>query len=360
MRKKFPWAMPLLACALAVGFVVGSAGVAAAEFNVPPALNVVQVGSVDTGAEAWPYSKLAPWPRTDGRYLYSGCYSPQQCFMTVDLKDPVNPEVLATVYTYDPVDSVPPLVGPNPANPINPLWTTAGDAKYKTLEIKAPCGDWKGVDQEAFSPAELSGMATCWDPGWNTHSHFVSYDRGILVVNQERWRGGPSIGNKRENWHGVAIYDVHKPAEPKFLSRFQTPASPPNATTGVYPDAEGAHHFHFDGRYVYFGSSWQNFVNRILVIVDLQDPNNPVLAGRWWEKGQRNTELADRYWTPQSNFSPVVWDGINNKYKMGIGMHWVQHHGNRLYLSYHQAGLIILDSTLDEKNLVDGVPFLIP
>jgi hypothetical protein len=75
--------------------------------------------------------------------------------MTVDLKDPVNPVRLATIYTYDTVNSVPPLVGPDPTNPINPLWTAAGDAKYKTLEIKAPCGDWKGVDQGSLTSAQL-------------------------------------------------------------------------------------------------------------------------------------------------------------------------------------------------------------
>ena len=53
------------------------------------------------------FSKLSPWPYTDGDYLYSGCYdpspldkahpAPDRCVMTVDLSDPTNPVRLATV-----------------------------------------------------------------------------------------------------------------------------------------------------------------------------------------------------------------------------------------------------------------------
>jgi hypothetical protein len=68
-------------------------------------------GKIDLG----PYSKLAPWPNTDGRYLYSGCYDPaplmqnipeaDRCFMTINLKDPEKPVRLATVYSFDPINS---------------------------------------------------------------------------------------------------------------------------------------------------------------------------------------------------------------------------------------------------------------
>ena len=74
-------------------------------------------GEVDLGA----YSKMSPWPDTDGRYLYSGCYaiSPlvahlpgaDRCFMTIDVENPTTPVRLATVYGFDLVESPSPPAG---------------------------------------------------------------------------------------------------------------------------------------------------------------------------------------------------------------------------------------------------------
>ena len=74
---------------------------------------------------------------------------------------------------------------------------------------------------------------------------------GVLAVNQERYR----LNNTRQlSYRGVKFYDVSDPAHPKFLWYWEAPTSPPNPTTGVYPDMRGTHHFNFDGRYLYLGT----------------------------------------------------------------------------------------------------------
>ena len=75
------------------------------------------------------FSKLAPWPYTDGDYLYAGCYdpspldtarpAPDRCFMTIDASDPTTPVRLATVPTFDHVASPsPPSATPFGRGPI--------------------------------------------------------------------------------------------------------------------------------------------------------------------------------------------------------------------------------------------------
>jgi len=243
------------------------------------------------------YSKLSPWPRTDGEYLYTGCYPPQRCFMVVDLKNKANPKPAATIYPYDPVKSPPPPPG-------DPRWAE-----------KKPLNDW--------------------DPGWNTHTHFVAYHSNLLVVNQERYRFG---SRNQEHYRGIKVYDVDDRNNPKFLSYYELPGK-----------GSGAHHFFFDGRYVYLGGEYEGFIGKILVIVDLKDPKNPFEVGKWWVPGQKENEGAFRDWIPTAHpFQYITWgktDSGNWLPKKHVGMHYVEVVGNRAYLSYHQAGLIILDIT---------------
>ena len=232
-------------------------------------------GKVDLGA----YSKLAPWPDTDGSYLYSGCYDPAplatspgatQCFMTVDLKDPIKPVRLATVYAFDNAASPQPPLS-------HPVWK---DPKLASLPVKEPCDTFK-------DPDVLNGSKspTCWDRGWNTHTHYVSYSKNILAVNQERWRTGTDT---QAGYHGVKFYDISDRAHPKFLSYWEAPVS--DAVNGHYRDAGGAHHFNFDadGRYLFLGTEYKGFIGKILVILDVRDPRQPKEAGKWWLPGQKH------------------------------------------------------------------------
>ncbi|OFV92708.1 MAG: hypothetical protein A3H28_09960 [Acidobacteria bacterium RIFCSPLOWO2_02_FULL_61_28] len=320
-------------------------------------------GRVDVGA----YSKLTPWPDSDnGQYLYSGCYDPSplatnpgaaQCFMTVSLKDPNKPERLATVYIYDLVAS--------PAPPLShAVWKSADLA---LLPVKAPCDTFK-------DPAVLAGTKrpACWDPGWNTHTHYVAEGPGkILAVNEERRRGGGTT--TQANYHGVSFYDVSDPAKPVFLSRWQAPVSDP--VSGQYTDSGGTHHFNFrnqgqpgfqsnnDNRYLFLGTWYKGYIGMILVILDVRDPRRPVEAAKWHIPGQRTPEEdAQRNWVHQGNFSsPVRTDPATGKLTKHVAMHYPAVYGNIAYLSYRQAGLVILDvADIRNPKFLSRLDYLVP
>jgi len=342
----------LLTCALFVGLLLGTSGAAAVNCDEVAfeALNMECVGSLDIEFGAT-YSKLDAKGRTDGHYLYSGCYLPDRCFRTVDVRDPYNPVQLATVDTYDPVES-----------PAPPLDTPAGAAvwysdKYNDLPIEVPCGDWN-------DPDIVNGTKepTCWDPGWNTHSHYVQESRNILVANQERYRTADT--SKRASFAGLTIWDVHDPANPVFLSRVDVPKGP-RLPNGTFTQAGGVHHFFFDGRYVYMGAPHAGFFDRVLIIVDLLDPENPVIASKWWVPGQKTPEEDDiRDWVPLRGFAgvmPVIPVGSEGMLRKGVGLHYAYVQGNRAYLSYHHGGVIILNvSDKRDPQMISRLDYFTP
>jgi hypothetical protein len=375
MRKPGSIVFALFACALAVGWLLGTPSIAAVNGPTESAWNTERVGigyngdTIDLG----PYSKMAPWPETDGHYLYSPCYDPaplvasvpgaDRCFMTISLKDPDKPVRLATVYAYD-LDA-----SPSPPDKTSSFWGTyphgnVWTATYfnylnKPENIKAPCGDWK-----PGSPV-LAGTAepTCWDPGWNTHTHYSAYHSKILAVNQERYRGGTNV---RANYHGVKFYDISDRAHPKFLSYWAAPVSDPDPTSGVWPDSAGTHHFNFDpdGDYLYLGTEYKGFVTttKILVILDVRNPRHPKEAGKWWITGQGNEEYPTANWLQQPSFSsPITVDSTTKKYKKHVGMHYATVYGDIAYLSYHQAGLVILDvKHKHNPKLLSRLDYMVP
>lgn len=315
--------------------------------------SVTAAGDTDLGA----FSKLSPWPATDGRYLYSGCYDPSpltpedptsdRCFTVVDVANPTAPERIVSVHTYDTVNS--------PAPPRDHIvWSD--DYPHPNLPVRVPCRvDWD-------DPAIASGRTApaCWDPGWNTHSHYVQKGVGdFLGVNQERYRRGTT---RQASFHGVKFYDIADRANPKFLSYWEAPVSPPDATTGVYPDARGVHHFNFTGDYLYLGSEYEGYIGKILVILDVSDPAHSREAGKWWLPGQKTPEEdGERDWVQQGSFSNPIKPSPNGKLFRHVGMHYVTVEDDVAYLSYHQAGLVILDvSDKAHPRLISRLPYLDP
>lgn len=303
------------------------------------------------------FSKLSPWPYTDGDFLYSGCYdpspldsvhpAPDRCVMTVDVSDPLNPVRLATVPNFDPVDS------PSPP-PGHYVW--AADYPHAAPPIRVPCKvNWE-------DPEIVSGRAPppCWDPGWNSHNHYAQSGPGnILAANQERYRGGTA---RMPTYHGVKFFDISDRAKPRFLSYWEAPTSPPNPATGIYPDARGTHHFNFDGSYLYLGTEYEGYIGKILVILDVRDPENPVEAGKWSLPGQKTPEEDGiRDWVQQNSFSNPVVRSDDGKWTKHVGMHYPTVQDDIAYLSYHQAGLVILDvSDKSNPKLLSRSDYLLP
>lgn len=312
--------------------------------------------SADGDPDRHSFSKLAPWPLTDERAFYTGCYDPapliddpsaeERCFGVIDIANPDVPTRLATVYTFDPVAS--------PAPPHDHVvWQK--EYPFANLPAHAPCRiDWDSADIASARKAPA-----CWDPGWNTHSHYVARGPGnLLAANQERYRRGT---DRQANYHGVKFYDVSDPRQPKFLSYWEAPASPADPASGVSPDMEGVHHFNFDGRYLYLGTEYQGYIGKILVILDLADPGHPREVSHWWVPGQKTPEEDSlRDWVQHPWTEPVV-RLENGKILKHVGMHYVTVYEDLAYLSYHQAGLIILDvSDRSNPRMLSRTDYLLP
>jgi hypothetical protein len=94
----------------------------------------------------------------------------------------------------------------------------------------------------------------------------------------------------------------------------------------------GSHRsFWAGGRYAHLAANAAGFEHYIHVIVDMADPSRPVEVGRWWMPGQGPGE------TPAPG-------------EDGLSLHGPAYvHGDRAYLAYGGAGMIILDISSPES-----------
>jgi hypothetical protein len=142
-----------------------------------------------------------------------------------------------------------------------------------------------------------------------SHSHKVQFGDGLVLVNEEQFRGGRPFSA------GMIVYDASDPVALTPIGRFES-------------GGLGVHRIVYaGGRYAYVSAIPDGFDDRIWVIVDMSDPHHPVEAGRWW-------------W-------PGMWRGGGETPSWSRGRRYAAHHalldGRRAYLAYGDAGLVILD-----------------
>ncbi len=142
---------------------------------------------------------------------------------------------------------------------------------------------------------------------------------------------------------GLYIFDVKKdPENPKFLSYWNAGES--QACDNI---CLGVHRFFYNGgRYAHLSSTCDGYSNMIYRILDLQDPKNPVEAGRWWMPEQWDAGILEKD-KPPMDF-PLSLPGIH-------GPPYVK--GNYAYCGYNGAGMVILDiSDIAVPRLVGHLP----
>lgn len=142
-----------------------------------------------------------------------------------------------------------------------------------------------------------------------SHAHKVRVVNGVMVVNVETAQRDV---DRPYAEGGIRTFDVSDPANPRELGFF--------GVTGI-----GIHRFDFDGTYAYLSSSMDGYLHNIVVIVDLSDPASPREVSRWWMPGQ---------W---------IAGGESPERSRRIGCHHPLRFGNRLYVSYLNGGVVILD-----------------
>lgn len=156
------------------------------------------------------------------------------------------------------------------------------------------------------------------------HNHKVQIADGLLLVNHEAFRGG------EPERVGMAILDLSDPFEPKEIGFWDS--------TG-----QGVHRIVWEGgRYAYVSATPDGFFERIWVVVDLDDPENPTESGRWWWPGMENG--GKRGWPASEERS----------------VHHALVSGNRAYLGFWDSGMVILDiSDLDQIEVVSRLDWVV-
>jgi hypothetical protein len=148
----------------------------------------------------------------------------------------------------------------------------------------------------------------------NTWTCQVQVAAGTMITALERiapaWGGDPA----RPHEAGVMLWDVAQdPETPRLVGRFETGGS-------------GTHRNYYDGgRYLHLAAGLDGWVGNIYLVVDIADRARPKEVARWWVPGQ---------WRAGGESAPPPHTSLH-------GGPWIE--GDRAYLPYSGAGLVILD-----------------
>ena len=154
-------------------------------------------------------------------------------------------------------------------------------------------------------------LVTQWRAPARSHTHKVQVADGLLLVNHEKF---PYRAVMTEPFSaGLAVYRLDDPLRPE--------------QTAFWPSGgRGVHRVVWTGgRYAHMSAIPDHFRDRIWVVLDLADPARPAEAARWWRPGQRDDE------------QPSWPDGERH------AAHHALIAGERAYLGYDDAGLVVLD-----------------
>jgi hypothetical protein len=169
----------------------------------------------------------------------------------VDISDPTNPRVVATITLDDHASH-------------SHKARVVGDIMIVNHE-RNPTAIGRRADELPRVVKELSaakGRAP-------THAEIATWlgvePADVAAIEEEAKRGYHTGGFK--------VYDVSNPAKPKEIAHHKT--------GGI-----GVHRFDMDARYAYISTEMKGYVGNILVTYDMRDPAKPQEVSRWWIPGQ--------------------------------------------------------------------------
>lgn len=208
--------------------------------------------------------------------------------------------------------------------------TRAGDRWYAiTAHYNVP--GWSVVD--VTDPRNPKTVKFIPGPA-NTNTVQLDIADGIMVaaLGRPENRAGTGMDPKKPYEAGVILIDVKDPLNPKELGRWHTDN----------PSGRGTHRNAYQGgRYVHLAADMKGYDGDIYVILDISNPAKPVEAGRWWVPGQHVAGGETPQKDPNVNLhNPNFVDG------------------NLMYLSYGDAGMVVLDiSDVKKPKLVSQTKF---
>jgi hypothetical protein len=228
-----------------------------------------------------------------GNYAYVGHIPNKQQLGTsiVDIADPANPRLVASVTLDDPASH-------------SHKVRVAGELMVVNHERNAtPAG--RRAEQMPGVRRELR-EALGREPTRAELARKLSLSEADIVAieaaEKQPYRNG-----------GFRIYDVANPAAPKLIHH--------QLTGGV-----GVHRFDMDERYAYISTEMDGFIGAMLVIYDLRDPQRTQEVSRWWLPGQ-NIAAGEK----------PNWSGKRHR------LHHALRFGNEMFASCWHGGFRIVD-----------------
>ena len=226
-----------------------------------------------------------------GDYAYVGHLKPPDGTTILDVSDPKNPRVVATI-TLQGTDSHTHKV------------RVVGDIMIVNVEQNDRHFRRKG-DRIPEVRARLQAALGRPPSDAEIAAELKVRPEDIPVLEEARRRG------YRDG--GFRIYDVSDRTNPRLL-RYEK-------TFGF-----GTHRFDMDERYAYISTEMEGYVGNILVIYDIRDPSRPEEVARWWMPGQH---IAGGE-TP-------TWQGYRNR------LHHAMRCGDELWAAVWHAGIRVID-----------------
>jgi len=116
----------------------------------------------------------------------------------------------------------------------------------------------------------------------NTMTLQVQVADRMMITGLEHPFAGLSLSDSAQPQDGFLIWDVKEPDRPQLLGHWVS------GETGTHRN------YYNGGRWVYATSTLPGFEGHILAIVDIEDPTDPKVTGKWWYPGQ-NKAAGESY-----------------------------------------------------------------
>jgi hypothetical protein len=228
-----------------------------------------------------------------GHYAYVGHIPNKENLGTsiVDISDPKNPRLAATVMLDDPASHSHKvrvagdlMVVNHERNP-----TPVGRRAEQLPAVRRELRDVLGREATRGELAQKLNV---------TEADLAA----IEAAEKQPYRNG-----------GFRIYDVSNALKPKLIHH--------QLTGGI-----GVHRFDMDGRYAYISTEMDGFVGNILVTYDLREPKTSQEVSRWWMPGQ-HIAAGEK----------PTWSGKRHR------LHHALRFGNEMWASCWHGGFRIVD-----------------
>ena len=228
-----------------------------------------------------------------GKFAYVGHIPNKQNLGTsiVDIADPANPKLVATVTLDDPTSH-------------SHKVRVAGDIMVVNHERNPTAAGRRAQDMPAIRRGLREALGR--DPTRAELLQKLNLTEADLV-DIEKDEAQPYRNG------GFRIYDVADPSKPKLIHH--------QLTGGI-----GVHRFDMDERYAYISTELEGFIGNILVTYDMRDPKKPDEVSRWWIPGQ-NIAAGEK----------PNWPGKRHR------LHHALRFGNEMWASCWHGGFRVVD-----------------